>query len=92
LVWRRKAKSYAHFLTRRIAKGTFQKAARYLDWGIRCVWIIDGERRKAYVMSLERPNPIEPGISDSLTAGTPAQPFLALEELFDEVDKNLGAE
>jgi Uma2 family endonuclease len=73
-------------------KGTFQKAAHYLDWGIRCVWIIDGERRKAYSMSLEQPNPIELGISDSLTAGTPAQPFLLLEELFDEVDKNLSAE
>jgi Uma2 family endonuclease len=73
-------------------KGTFQKAAHYLDWGIRCVWIIDGERRKAYSMSLEHPNPIELGISDSLTAGTPAQPFLPLQELFDEVDKNLGAE
>jgi Uma2 family endonuclease len=73
-------------------KGTFQKAAHYLDWGIRCVWIIDGERRKAYVMSLESPNPIELGVSETLTAGSGAQVSLPLSELFAEVDKNLGSE
>jgi Uma2 family endonuclease len=70
-------------------KKTFQKAAHYLDWGIGCVWIIDGERRKAYKMSLESPSPVELGISDSLTA---AQASLPLSELFGEVDKMLSAE
>ena len=70
-------------------KKTFQKAAHYLDWGIGCVWIIDGERRKAYRMSLESPSPVELGISDSLTA---AQASLPLSELFGEVDKMLSAE
>jgi hypothetical protein len=53
------------------------------------VWIIDGERRKAYKMSLESPNPVELGISESLTA---AQASLPLSELFGEVDKVLSAE
>ena len=73
-------------------KKTLQKAAHYLDWGIGCVWIIDGERRKAYSMSLECPNPVELGISESLTAGSPAQVSLPLDELFGEVDKILGAD
>lgn|GEM_PF-654546 len=70
---------------------TFQKAAHYLDWGIRSVWIISGEQRKAYLMSLERPDPVEIGTSETLTAGSPPQLLLPLRELFDEVDKMLSA-
>lgn len=65
---------------------TFQKAAHYLDWGIGCVWIIDPDRRMAYIMSAAHPNPIELKSSDSLTAGPKSQPLFSLSELLAEVD------
>jgi Uma2 family endonuclease len=64
---------------------TFQKGAHYLDWGIRHVWIIDPMQRKAYSMSLERPEPVELTLQDSLVA-PPGQP-IPLAELFEQVDR-----
>jgi Uma2 family endonuclease len=63
----------------------FQKSAHYLDWGIRTVWIIDPDKRKAYCMTGAQPQPAELFLSDSLTAD--AALSLPMRELFAQVDK-----
>lgn len=71
----------------------FQKAAHYLDWGIGCVWIVDPERRRVYLMSTRQPTPVEllrP--SDQLVAGPEFQSVFSLEELFSEVDTVLSGD
>jgi len=70
---------------------TFRKCAHYLDWHIRCAWIIDPEERKAWIMTLESPTPAEVGLSGSLTAGEGETAIsLPLSELFETVDKIVG--
>ena len=71
---------------------TFQKAAHYLDWGIGCVWIVDPERRIAYMMSTVHPSPVELKGSDHLIAGPELQPVFSLAELFAEVDTVLSGD
>jgi len=61
------------------------KAAHYLDWKIQHVWIIDPERRTAYQMSVDHPQPI---VATELTAGPGLAP-IPLEELWREVDAML---
>ncbi len=69
----------------------FIKAAHYLDWGIRSVWIIDPKKSSAYMMSLENPQPVPVGMSSCLVAGSGEEEvFIPLSELFAEVDKQLG--
>ena len=69
---------------------TRQKAVQYLDWGIQTVWIIDPDRRKAYLMSLRAPSPIELSMTDYFTAGADSQALFTLQEVFEELDKLLG--
>jgi Uma2 family endonuclease len=72
-------------------KELFVKGAHYLDWGVSSVWIIDGEQRKAFVMSLDCPEPVELGIADSLTAGSGNSAVcIPMRVLFEEVDKELS--
>ncbi len=67
------------------------KGAHYLDWGVGAVWIIDGEQRKAFVMSLDRPEPTEIGITGLLMAGSGDRTMsISMEELFAELDKELS--
>ena len=69
----------------------FAKAAHYLDWGIGTVWIIDGENRRAFIMSLDHPEPTEIGLGSSLIAGSGESAVaIPMRELFDELDKDLG--
>jgi Uma2 family endonuclease len=66
-----------------------EKAKRYISWGSQCVWIIDPEKRTAWMLSQERtlePLWISPGgvlRIDDTTIG--------LEALFSEVDRKLEA-
>jgi len=62
------------------------KAAHYLDWKIQHVWIIDPERRTAYHMSADHPQPI---VAAELTAGPGLAP-IPLDELWREVDAMLN--
>ncbi len=72
-------------------KDLFVKGAHYLDWGIGSVWIIDGEQRKAFVMSIEHPVPLEVGADDSLSAVSGNKSVsIQLRELFEELDKELS--
>ncbi len=68
---------------------TFQKAAHYLDWGIRYAWIIDPDTRTAFVMSVDHPQPVELTATGSLSAGPELTP-ISLSELFEEVQKMLS--
>jgi hypothetical protein len=55
------------------------------------VWIIDGEQRKAFAMSLEYPAPLELGDDDSLSAGSGnSSVSIPIRELFRELDKELS--
>jgi Uma2 family endonuclease len=62
------------------------KAAHYLDWKIQHVWIIDPERRTAYQMSVDHPQPV---VAAELTAGPSLAP-IPLDELWREVDAMLA--
>jgi Uma2 family endonuclease len=64
-------------------KQTIAKAAHYLDWKIRFVWIIDPEQRLAYQMSINHPEPI---VITELSAG-PALVGIPVNELWSEVDR-----
>jgi len=69
-------------------KKTFEKCAHYLDWHIKGAWIIDPEKRKAWMMTLENPAPTEVDPLGSLTAGEGETAIsLPLTELFETVDK-----
>ncbi len=69
----------------------FTKGAHYLDWGIGTVWIVDGEYRRAFIMTLEHPKPVEIGLADSLTAGSGEDAAeISMRELFNELDKDLS--
>ncbi|MDQ2844446.1 MAG: Uma2 family endonuclease [Acidobacteriota bacterium] len=69
----------------------FIKAAHYLDWGIRSVWIIDPKEPGAYSMSLENPQPVPVGMSGCLVAGSGGtEAVIPLSELFAETGKHLG--
>jgi Uma2 family endonuclease len=69
-------------------RNTFAKCAHYLDWGVGSVWIIDPERRRAYVMTLNNLRPIEIGDSDALMAGHHEHAIaIKLSEIFEEVDR-----
>ncbi len=35
----------------------FEKAAKYISWGTRCVWIVDPEKRTAWTMLLDNKSP-----------------------------------
>jgi Uma2 family endonuclease len=69
----------------------FKKAAHYLDWGIRSVWIIDPKKGNAYQMSIDNPQPVFVSMSNCLTAGSgDAEIAIPLSEIFAETDKQLG--
>ncbi len=69
----------------------FQKAAHYLDWGIRSVWIIDPNNRNAYMMSIDNPQPIPVDMSGFLQAGAgDARISISLSKLFAETERQLG--
>ncbi len=69
----------------------FKKAAHYLDWGIRSVWIIDPKKANAYTMSIDNPQPIPVSMSDYLTAGSgEGEIAISLSELFAETEKQMG--
>jgi Uma2 family endonuclease len=65
---------------------TLKKAKIYLSWGSQCVWIVDPEKRTAWTVSPDAPEPtwISPEGTLSI-AGT----AVALSALFAEVDKSL---
>jgi Uma2 family endonuclease len=70
---------------------TFQKCAHYLDWRIGSAWIIDPIKRKAHIMTLESPAPVELDTNGVLTAGrVDARVSIPLAELFGVVDKMVG--
>ncbi len=72
-------------------KAVFRKAAHYLSWGIGAVWIVDGEKRRAFILTLDHPEPVAIGLADSLTAGSGENAVaIPMRELFDELDKDLG--
>lgn len=64
-----------------------RKAAHYLDWGIRHVWIIDPENRRAFSMSFDNPAPVEISLDGHLSAGPEPAASVSLSELFAEVDR-----
>ena len=66
-------------------RAVFQKSAHYLDWGIRTVWIVDPDKRKAYCMTRSEPQPAELFLSDSLTADSAIS--LPMRELFAQIDQ-----
>lgn len=66
-------------------KQTIARAAHYLDWKIRHVWIMDPEQRVAYQMSLDCP---EPRLASELTASPGLAP-ITVDELWSEVDSRL---
>jgi Uma2 family endonuclease len=63
-----------------------RKCAHYLDWRIGCAWIIDPERRIAYQMSIDRPEPAVIGLDGALTVEGLR---IELRELFDLVAQNV---
>ena len=72
-------------------KAVFRKATHYLSWGIGTVWVVDGEKRKAFIMTLDHPEPVAIGLADSLTAGSGENAVaIPMRELFEELDKDLG--
>ncbi len=70
-------------------KKVFDKGKRYLDWGVRHVWIIDPAARTAWMIAPESPEGVWIHPDGTLTAGE--QTEIALAELFAEVDKLLPA-
>ncbi len=72
-------------------RDVFSKAAYYLDWKIGSVWIIDPDRRRAHMMSLKEPGPIELSSSDALKAGSGDRAIsIPVNELFDEIDRRVN--
>ena len=72
-------------------RAVFAKAAHYLDWGIGTVWIVDGEKRAAFIMTLDHPEPMEIDLANSLTAASGEDAVaIPMRELFDELDKDLS--
>ncbi|MGC2659151.1 MAG: Uma2 family endonuclease [Bryobacteraceae bacterium] len=67
-----------------------RKAAHYLDWGIKQVWIIDPQDRRAFSMSLDSPAPVEIPSDGRLVAGPESEISISLSELFAEADKMLN--
>jgi Uma2 family endonuclease len=63
-----------------------RKCAHYLDWGIGCAWIIDPERRVAYQMSIDHPEPAVIGPDGGLTVDGIR---IELRELYDLVAQNV---
>jgi Uma2 family endonuclease len=66
---------------------TLEKANRYISWGSQCVWIVDPEKRTAWMLSVEdtgQPSWIAP--DGSLRIGDTA---IELQHLFAEVDRKL---
>jgi Uma2 family endonuclease len=65
-----------------------RKCVHYLNWGIGSVWIIDPESRRAYLMALDRPQPLELTRSDYLRAGSSDyEVAISVGELFSEFDQ-----
>ena len=62
------------------------KAKHYLNWGSECVWIIDPEKRTAWMWSSEAPEPVSVTTDGVLRVGETA---IALTAIFEEVDKAL---
>ena len=63
-----------------------RKCAHYLDWEIGSAWIIDPERRVAYQMSIDHPEPAVIGLDGAMSAGDLR---IELRELFDLVAQNI---
>jgi Uma2 family endonuclease len=66
---------------------TFQKAAKYLNWGTKCVWVIDPERRIAWTLS---PGTSEPTPVPSTGALRIGETVISMPDLFAKVDRKLG--
>jgi Uma2 family endonuclease len=62
----------------------FRKAARYIQWGTECVWIIDPEKRTAWTLLKDSPEPTSIPPDGALQI---RETTIALPALFAEVDK-----
>lgn len=61
----------------------FEKAKYYLSWGTECFWIIDPEKRTAWMCSREANEPVWVAPEESLQIGDTE---IALAAVFEEVD------
>lgn len=62
------------------------KSRKYISWGSQWVWIIDPEKRTAWMLSQHTPAPVWISPEGSLRAGDTE---ISLPELFAEVEKKL---
>jgi Uma2 family endonuclease len=67
-------------------KWAFQKAARYIQWGTECVWIIDPEKRMAWTLLKDSPEPVSIPPDGALQI---RETTLALPALFVQVDERI---
>ncbi|MGH9608474.1 MAG: Uma2 family endonuclease [Bryobacteraceae bacterium] len=65
---------------------TLSKAKRYISWGSEYVWVIDPEKRTAWILSQDRPEPVWISPEGSLRAGDTE---ISLSSLFAEVEKKM---
>lgn len=63
-----------------------EKSRRYLSWGTKHVWVIDPEKRTAWALSADQPEPIWISPEGSLRAGGTE---ISLPALFAEIEKKL---
>lgn len=64
-----------------------EKAAHYIDWGIRSVWIVDPDLLRVYVMTTAHPVPVELSGDQVLTLGSEQQPIVSVAALFAEAEQ-----
>jgi Uma2 family endonuclease len=65
-------------------KWAFEKGARYIQWGTECVWIIDPEKRTAWTLLKDSPEPTSVPPDGILKI---RETTIALPALFAEVDE-----
>jgi len=67
-------------------KWSLQKAARYIQWGAECVWIIDPEKRTAWTLLKDSPEPRSIPHDGALKVG---ETTIGLPALFAEIDERI---